>query len=61
MGTVEVEAAIYKKLHDQRYEQVEQARRARDAQANLARMDEVLEEYSDEVFYLRRVLENREP
>ena len=59
MGTVEVEQAIWKKIHENRYEHVEQARRARDAQADLARMGEVLEEYSDEVLYLRRVLENR--
>lgn len=57
MGTVEVEAAVYKKLHDQRYEQVEQARRARDAQANLALAEAVIEEYRDEVLYLRRILD----
>jgi hypothetical protein len=56
MGTVEVEAAIWKKLHDTRYEHVEQARRARDAQANLEIAGEVLEEYREEVLYLHRVL-----
>lgn len=36
MASIPDHAAIYKKLHDQREEHVEQARRARDLQAELA-------------------------
>lgn len=48
-GTQEVEAAIWKKLHDTREEHVEQARRARDAQANFALAEQVIEEMESEV------------
>lgn len=49
MGTVEVEAAIYKKLHENRYEHVELARRARDAQCAVAELQQALDEADDEV------------
>jgi hypothetical protein len=59
MGTVEVETAIWKKLHDNRYDHVEQARRARDAQINLARAEEVIEEYYSEIDHLYAVIGKR--
>jgi hypothetical protein len=57
MGTVEVEQAIWKKLHKNRLEHVELARRAHDLQVDLARAEEVIEECRDEVMYLRFVLD----
>lgn len=53
-GTQEHEAAIWKKLHAQREEHIEQARRARDMQANFAIAEQVIEELYDEVRELRR-------
>lgn len=56
-GTVEQEAAIWKKLHDTREEHVEQARRARDYQAKLHRKSNtiqlLLRRYFDLVYRMK--------
>lgn len=53
MGTNEVEQAIWKKLHDRRYEHVEQARRARDRQCVVAELQKALDEADDELRSLK--------
>lgn len=49
-GTVEQEAAIWKKLHDNREEHIEQARRARDMQVMLAAHGLTPKKYEDFVY-----------
>lgn len=53
MGTVEVEAAVYKKLHDRREEHVELARRARDCQCAVAELQQALDEADTEIRSLK--------
>lgn len=50
MASIPDHAAIYKKLHDQREEHVDQARRARDLQAELAEMTS--EKYEGQILAL---------
>lgn len=53
MSSVPDHAAIYKKLHENREEHIEQARRARDMQAELAKLQQELEKADDEIRSLK--------